>query len=216
MTLITQTLTMKIKGLYFITIENKQNSHVDLAKKVLNAGCKIIQYREKEKSLKDKRSDCLIIKKLCDEHNALFIVNDDAALAAYVEADGVHLGQFDENIENAKIIVPDKIIGVSASTVEEAVIAGNEGAHYLGVGPVFPTPTKSDAVPPIGLENLSAICDATDLPVIAIGGIDKNNAREVYKAGARGIAVISAVTSSGNIDKATKELLEISEPFTKN
>lgn len=207
---------MDIKGLYVITDENESYSHIDIAKKALKAGARIIQYREKHKSIDDKAIDCSAIKKLCQKNDAILIINDYSYLAAAVEADGVHIGQDDGSIEDAKKRIPDKIVGVSVSTVEEAIEAEKNGAHYLRVGPVFLTPLKDEVVPPIGLANLKVICDNTSLPVIAIGGINTNNAGEVYKAGASGIAFIPSAKSSKDIIKTTKELLEISEPFTSN
>lgn len=199
---------MKIKGLYVITIETDKYSHIDIALESLKAGASIIQYREKSKPLDNMIADCIAIKKICSKHNATFIVNDYFDLAMIVSADALHLGQHDTCIEEARKKFKG-IIGISVSTVEEAIKARQKGADYLGVGPIFPTPTKTDAAPAIGLEGLRKIRNATTLPLIAIGSINKDNVREIYETGADGFAVISAIANSDNVYDATKELLNI-------
>jgi len=135
-----------------------------------------------------------------------FIVNDRVNVALAIGADGVHVGQSDmPAVEVRRLIGPDKILGVSVSTAAQAIKAQEDGADYLGVGPVFPTQTKTDADPPIGLSVLAEIRKAVSLPIIAIGGINQSNARKVMQF-ANGIAVIGAVMSAKDPLQATRNL----------
>jgi thiamine-phosphate diphosphorylase len=131
---------------------------------------------------------------------ATFVVNDDAGAAIALAADGVHLGQSDEGIELA--LLAGLMLGLSASTVEEAVEAEKRGAAYIGAGPVWATPSKTDAAAAIGLDGLAAICAAVSLPVVAIGSIDASNAADCIRAGATGVAVIRAARDSKAIIEA--------------
>ena len=138
--------------------------------------------------------------------NVPFVINDNVDIAIKMDADGVHVGQSDmEAGDVRKKLGPDKIIGVSAQTVEQAILAEKHGADYLGVGAVFPTGSKDDAED-VPLETLKAICEAVSIPVIAIGGITKDNVKELAGSGICGIAVISAIFASKDIEAATKEL----------
>jgi thiamine-phosphate pyrophosphorylase len=137
----------------------------------------------------------------------LFFVNDRVDVAMAAGADGVHLGQEDLELEAARRLAGNEMaIGISATTVEEARRAEEGGADYLGVGPVYATPSKADAARPIGLEGLRTIRDAVTLPIVAIGGITETNARQVFEAGANGIAVISAVTGDADMAGAVRRL----------
>ena len=131
---------------------------------------------------------------------ATFIVNDDVQAAIALAADGVHLGQSDEGIELA--LAAGLVLGLSASSVEEAVEAEERGAAYLGAGPVWATPSKTDAAPAIGLGGLAAICSAVSVPVVAIGSVDASNAADCIRAGARGVAVIRAARDSRELIEA--------------
>jgi thiamine-phosphate pyrophosphorylase len=131
---------------------------------------------------------------------SLFVVNDDVEAALLVHADGVHLGRNDTGLERAR--AEGLLLGLSASSVEEAVEAERNGAAYIGAGPVWETPSKSDADPAIGLEGLAAICRAVDVPVVAIGGIDAANAGDCIRAGAEGVAVIRAAHDARAIVEA--------------
>ena len=134
------------------------------------------------------------------------MINDNVEIAAAVNADGVHVGQSDmEALDVRRKLGPDKIIGVSAQTVEQALKAQEHGADYLGVGAVFPTGSKADAVE-VSRETVKAICEAVDIPVIAIGGITKENVKELAGCGICGIAVISAVFAQEDIESAAREL----------
>jgi len=172
----------------------------------LEAGIKIIQYREKKllpehEILKTAKK----LKTLTKKHNALLIINDHPTIAQKIHADGIHLGQTDTNIKEAKKIFSGKIIGISAKTINEAKQAEADGATYLGIGPIFNTPTKKDAGKGIGLETLKQIKQNTTIPIVAIGGITKTNARMVLNAGANSIAVISAIIGK-DIKKETQKL----------
>jgi len=123
-----------------------------------------------------------------------FIVNDDVQAAIALTADGVHLGQSDEGVELA--LAAGLVLGLSASSVEEAIEAEERGAAYIGAGPVWATPSKTDAAPAIGLDGLAAICSAVSIPVVAIGSVDTSNAADCIRAGARGVAVIRAARDS--------------------
>lgn len=139
-----------------------------------------------------------------------FIVNDRVNVALEIGADGLHIGQSDAALKEArKLLGPESIIGVSVETVDEALGAMAGGADYLGVGPIYPTGSKADAGAPIGLEGLAAIRAAVDLPLVAIGGISKDRATEVVRAGADGIAVISAITEADNMKAAAEDLRAI-------
>jgi thiamine-phosphate diphosphorylase len=131
---------------------------------------------------------------------ATFIVNDDVQAAIALAADGVHLGQSDEGVELA--LAAGLVLGLSASSVEEAVEAEERGAAYLGAGPVWATPSKTDAASAIGLDGLAAICSAVSVPVVAIGSVDASNAADCIRAGARGVAVIRAARDSRELIEA--------------
>jgi len=134
------------------------------------------------------------------------VINDNVDIALAIDADGVHVGQSDmEALDVRKRLGPDKIIGVSAQNVQQALLAQKHGADYLGVGAVFPTGSKDDAED-VSFETLKAICQAVDIPVIAIGGITKENVSELKGSGICGIAVISAIFAQKDIKAATKEL----------
>ena len=135
---------------------------------------------------------------------ATFVVNDDVDAALELGADGVHLGRSDEGGERA--LAAGLLLGLSASSVEEAVDAEARGAAYIGAGPVWATPSKQDADPPIGLDGLAAICRAVSVPVVAIGGIDASNAADCIRAGAAGVAVIRAAGDACALVEAMKGL----------
>lgn len=191
-------------------------SHLEVAQAAIEGGASIIQFRDKEMSTRQLVETTRKIKELTDEASIPLIINDRLDVALAVDADGVHVGQDDMPAALARqLIGPHKILGVSASTVEEALQAEREGADYVSASPVFTTPTKPDAPPPTGLEGLRAIVEAVNLPVIAIGGINEKNAAEVIEAGAQGIAVISAVISAPDIVAAARYLRETVEAARK-
>lgn len=181
------------------TLENQ-------VEKVLQGGATFLQLREK--SLDDDifLAEAKEIQKLCKKYQVPFVINDNVDIALAIDADGVHVGQSDmEALDVRKRLGPDKIIGVSAQNVQQALLAQKHGADYLGVGAVFPTGSKDDAED-VSFETLKAICQAVDIPVIAIGGITKENVSELKGSGICGIAVISAIFAQKDIKAATKEL----------
>lgn len=174
--------------------------------KALKGGATFIQLREKELDTEHFLEEAKEIQKLCKEYQVPFVINDNVEIAARIDADGVHVGQSDMEAGDVRAkLGPDKIIGVSAQTVEQALLAQKHGADYLGVGAVFPTGSKADAVE-VEHTVLREICEAVDIPVIAIGGITKDNVKELSGSGICGIAVISAIFGQKDIEEATKEL----------
>ena len=170
--------------------------------KALKGGATFMQLREKKLDEESFLKEAIEIKELCRKYNVPFVINDNVDIALEMDADGVHVGQSDmEALDVRAKLGPDKIIGVSAQTVEQAILAEKHGADYLGVGAVFPTGSKDDAEE-VTFETLKAICQAVKIPVIAIGGISKGNVLELAGSGICGIAVIK------DIEEATKELKE--------
>ena len=152
------------------------------------------------------------VKELCHQYHVPFIVNDDVSLALALDADGVHLGQEDLSITKARELFPDKIIGLSVGSIEEYQESAVDEVDYIGVGPIFPTNSKDDAGRAIGVKGLRDIRQyAPDIPIVAIGGIGLNNVADLYHNGADGIAIISAIAQSDNVQYAVKELLSFSK-----
>lgn len=177
----------------------------------LKGGATFIQLREKELDDETFLEEAIEIQKLCRKYNVPFVINDNVEIARKMNADGVHVGQSDMEAGDVRAILgEDKILGVSAQTVEQAVLAEKRGADYLGVGAVFRTGSKADA-DDVSHETLKAICEAVNIPVIAIGGIGKNNVEQLSGSGICGIAVISAIFAAENIEKATAELKALTE-----
>ena len=174
--------------------------------KTLEGGTTFVQLIEKELDEEHFLEEAKKIKKLCAKYNVPFVINDNVEIALEMDADGVHVGQSDMEAGDVRAkLGPDKIIGVSAQTVEQALLAQERGADYLGVGAVFHTDSKADAAD-VDHETLKAICEAVDIPVIAIGGISKDNVGELAGSGICGIAVISAIFAEKDIKGATQEL----------
>ena len=178
----------------------------DQVKNALDGGATFVQLREKKLDREDFLAEALEIQKLCKKYGVPFVINDEVSIAKDIDADGVHVGQSDmEAMDVRKVLGPDKILGVSAQTVEQAIIAEKHGADYLGVGAVFATGSKDDA-DDVSHETLKAICEAVSIPVIAIGGITKDNVSELAGSGICGVAVISAIFGQNDIKKATEDL----------
>ena len=170
-------------------------------------GATFIQLREKNLSESAFEKEAIAIQDLCRAHGIPFVVNDNVEIAKRMGADGVHVGQSDMEAGDVRALLgPDAILGVSAQTVEQAKLAEACGADYLGVGAVFPTGSKDDAIE-VPFETLKAICEAVSIPVVAIGGISEENVSELKGSGICGIAVISAIFGKKNIKKSTEELL---------
>ena len=179
--------------------------------KAIKGGVSFVQLREKNLDDESFLSEALEIQKLCKKYNIPFIINDNVEIAKKINADGVHVGQSDMEASNVRAILGnDKILGVSAQTVEQALLAEKEGADYLGVGAVFPTGSKSDA-DDVSHETLKEICSAVSIPVVAIGGISAGNVLTLKGSGISGIAVISAIFGAEDIKSATKSLKELTE-----
>lgn len=175
---------------------------------VIEGGATFIQLREKNLNQADLLLEAKEIQTLCKKAHVPFVINDDVQLAKEIDADGVHVGQEDMEATSAReLLGPDKIVGVSAQTVEQALLAEKMGADYLGVGAVFPTNSKDDAED-VSYETLKAICEAVSIPVIAIGGIHKDNVLQLKGSGIVGVAVISALFSQEDSCQATQELKE--------
>lgn len=174
----------------------------------LMGGATCIQLREKALDRTAFIEEARSIKRLCERYEVPLIINDDAELAHLVGADGVHVGQKDMSPVTAReLLGENKIIGVSARTVKQALKAQEEGADYLGVGAVFGTSTKADAQA-ISRETLQEICRAVSIPVVAIGGIGENNIFRLSGTGIAGAAVVSAIFASDNIKEASRRLRE--------
>jgi thiamine-phosphate diphosphorylase len=174
----------------------------------LDGGATVIQLRDKTASTHVLVEEGLALRALTHAHGALLIVNDRIDVALAIEADGAHLGQHDMPVTLARqLLGPDRILGVSAGTQEEASAAVSAGADYLGVGPIYATSSKADAGPPVGTQLLSALAVRYATPLIAIGGITTANAGEVIRAGASGVAVITTVVYADDITTATRSLL---------
>ncbi|MEE3420913.1 MAG: thiamine phosphate synthase [Lachnospiraceae bacterium] len=179
---------------------------VDQVEMALRGGVTFVQLREKNLDRMAIQEEALQIQKLCREYHVPFVLDDDVELALKINADGVHVGQKDMEAGRArKLLGPDKILGVSAHTVKEALLAEKEGADYLGVGAAFPTGSKDDAEV-LSHETLRAICQAVRIPVIAIGGITRDNVTELRGSGIAGVAVISAIFAKPDIEAATADL----------
>lgn len=183
-------------------------SHEELARLAIAGGAGVIQFRQKQGSTRQMIETARHMLAICRRHKAKLIINDRLDVALAAEADGLHLGQDDFPLAQAReILGPDKIIGGSASSVEEAALCWAGGVDYIGLGPVYPTTSKADAGPAGGLDLLRRVSREFGLPVIAIGGVNAARATEVMEAGAHGMAVISAVCCQADPQEAAAELL---------
>ncbi len=179
-----------------------------LIEKAVSAGATMVQMRAKNLDTADFYALAAQVAAMLKGRPIPLIINDRVDIALACRADGVHLGQTDLPLLTARALLGrKKIIGISANTVEEALVAESQGADYLGVGPVYYTSSKQDLPKVLGTEGLSVIKNAVNLPILAIGGIDAERAGEVAAAGADGVAVISAVLSAEDVFKATRAIL---------
>lgn len=195
-------------GVYLVTDRRWLNGRefCQCVKHALENGVGFVQLREKNISREIYKEDALRIKAMCSEYKVPFVINDDVEAALEFDVDGVHIGQEDKGVLKARAMLgDDKIIGVSVSTLQEAIQAEEEGADYLGVGAVFSTGSKDDAES-VSLEGLAEICKNVNIPVVAIGGVNSKNASKVKSTGAHGIAVISAVFASSDVGEAARKL----------
>lgn len=190
-------------------------SLAEVCSHVLDNGATFLQIREKDLKEDDFERETAELKTLCEKYRVPFVVNDNVQIALDIDADGVHVGQSDIRGRDIRSIIgPDKILGISAGTVEEALEAEKAGADYIGVGAVFGTSTKKDARN-LTLEKLKEICTAVQIPAVAIGGINKNNIKELEGSGVDGIAVISAIFGAEDPGRAAGELYKLANDMVK-
>ena len=182
----------------------------------LKGGATFVQLREKELDDVAFLKEAFEIKDLCRQYNVPFVINDNVEIAVKVNADGIHIGQKDMEAGYVRSVIgEDKILGVSAQTVEQALLAEKMGADYLGVGAVFSTGSKAEP-DDVSIDALKAICEAVSIPVVAIGGIGASNILQLTGSGVCGVAVISAIFAADNIGKATAELKELTKQVICN
>lgn len=194
-------------GLYGITCERFANgkSNVESVQEMIKAGIKTIQYREKDKKIGEKLKEAKEISKLCKEAGVTFIVNDHIDIAILVDADGVHVGQDDMPIKEVRnLIGNDKIIGLSTHSSKQAKKAVEDGADYIGVGPIFPTTTKDTA--PVGLEYLEYVINNLTIPYVAIGGIKEHNIEQVIDKGAKTVCLVSEIVGADDVSAMVERL----------
>ena len=201
----------KIGALHVLTDTLLQDrySHLDLARLAAAGGADTVQYRQKTGTTRDMIKTAEAMQKICTQAGITFIVNDRVDVAIASGAHGVHLGQDDFPVRRARdLLGPDRIIGVSGGNLEEAQQGIADGADYVGFGPIYSTGSKPDAGTAQGLDKLSQMVRNLSVPVIAIGGIDAAAAADVIRAGAHGIAIISAVCCQSDPEAATRTLMD--------
>jgi thiamine-phosphate pyrophosphorylase len=199
----------RLKGLYVIIDAQAAQGRdlVELAQAILQGGARVIQLRDKVHDKGDVLPIARRIQELCEEHGALLIINDHADLAVACNAHGVHLGQHDLPIEEARSVLrPHQVIGSSNALLEEAMESESQGADYVAVGAIFPTNTK-EKTRPAGLATLRKVKERVSIPIVAIGGIGQENVAEVMRAGADAVCVISAVVGSSDPEQAARRLV---------
>ena len=201
-------------SLYLVTDRgiSRERTTIQIVEAALRGGVTCVQLREKTCSTREFITQALSIKDHLKRHNVPLIINDRVDIALAVNADGVHLGQSDMPIETAKAILKDSmIIGISAESLKNAVQAEKDGADYIGVGSIYATSTKTDTASPLGLEGLREIRRSVKIPLVGIGGLNRENAGEVINNGADGVAVVSAIVAAHDPEKAAGELKKIIE-----
>ena len=187
----------------------------DVVRESLDGGVTFLQLREKDLDDETFFREAVRLRDMAREYGVPFVINDNVDIAVRMDADGVHVGQSDMEAGDVRALIgPDKILGVSAQTVEQAVLAEKRGADYLGVGAVFPTGSKDDA-DDVSFETLKAICEAVSIPVVAVGGITAENTPQLAGSGICGIAVISAIYGQKDIYKATASLKIITREMVR-
>jgi len=199
-----------IAGIYVILDPSvcPDRSLTDVLKEAAAAGVRLFQYRNKSASMKEAYAEALLLRNVARDANVTFIVNDRCDLALAVDADGVHLGQEDLPLDLArKVMGPDRLIGISTHNPDQVREATAGKPDYLGFGPIFKPGSKQDHDPVVGLEGLRAMRTLTSLPVFAIGGIQVDQVREVMRAGANGVAIISAILKAQDISHAVESFL---------
>jgi thiamine-phosphate pyrophosphorylase len=180
---------------------------LEIVRAAVRGGVTCVQLREKTCSTREFIAEALKVKAFLESSGVPLIINDRVDVALAVGADGVHLGQSDMPLSTARSLVGDAmVIGISVESIADAVEAQAGGADYLGVSPVFATPTKTDTAAPLGLAGLTAIRAAVQLPLVAIGGLNDRNAAETIRSGADGIAVVSAIVAAQDPEQAARNL----------
>jgi thiamine-phosphate diphosphorylase len=201
----------RVSGLYFVTadVAHLQRTHESLALAAIAGGARVVQFRHKAADAR-RLEAARAVREICRREGVLFIVNDDAELAIEVDADGLHLGQSDlGGVAVWRERMPHGLLGISVASEVEARQAVALGADHLGVGPIFATGSKDDAVAPIGLAGLARVREAVEMPLAAIGGISAENAASVLAGGADAICVISAIAHAHDPQTAARHLAEI-------
>jgi len=199
-------------SLYLVTDRSlsRGRSTVDIVRAAVAGGATCVQLREKSCGTREFLAEARAVRELLAGTGVPLIINDRVDVALAVDAEGVHLGQKDMPLADARRLAgPRMLIGISAECVEDAVRAEGEGADYVGISPVFSTATKTDTAPPLGLAGIAAIRAAVSLPLVGIGGIGAGNAGDVIRAGCDGVAVVSAIVSAGAPEQAAAELKTI-------
>ena len=202
----------KLRGLYAITDESliAPTDFTTTLERVLLGGTAVIQYRDKSKDTRKRLEQASILKSLCEEHNAILIINDDIALARSVSAHGIHLGKDDSSIDEAREVLGDEtLIGISCyNRIDKALEAEQAGADYVAFGTMFSSPTKPEAVT-AGTALIAEAKKQVNIPVCAIGGIDSSNVEEVIKAGADMTAIISGLFAAQDIQSTAKQISQL-------
>ncbi|MCX8094188.1 MAG: thiamine phosphate synthase [Candidatus Goldbacteria bacterium] len=198
-------------NIYCITAEkfSRGKDNITVVKEMLQAGVRIIQYREKYKSFKEKYDECVRIRQMTLKNGAIFIINDHPDLCLMVGADGVHLGQDDYPVRVVRKLLGEKyIIGVSTHSPKQYKKAIADGADYAGVGPLFKTNTKDDVMPPVGLKYLKWVVKNAQIPFVAIGGIKEHNIEKVIKAGAKCVCLVTEITQANDIKEKIRSIFK--------
>ena len=186
-------------------------TNVEVAKQMVDARIDILQYREKltDKSLKEIYRECRDIRRITEDAGIPFIINDYADIALMVGADGVHQGQDDLPVKTLRKIAPNLMIGCSTHSPEQARKAIEDGADYIGVGPIFTTQTKADVCDAVGFEYLEHVVKTHDIPFVAIGGIKRHNLKDILAKGAKTVCLVTEIIGAQNIEKRIKEIKQI-------
>lgn len=187
------------------------NKIEEQVEKAILGGATIVQYREKNLNFKEMILEAEKIKEICKKYNIPFIINDNLELTVEIDADGVHLGENDLSIKEARLkLGNNKIIGATAKTIQQAIIAQEETADYIGSGAIFPSNTKKEALP-MNLQTIKKICEAVQIPVVAIGGITGENILQLENLGISGVAVVGGIFATENIESSARELKKKAE-----
>jgi len=201
---------LKDLDFYLVTYSSiSRNNIISDVKNAVDAGCKIVQYREKNKSKDEMINEAKKLKEICNSR-AILLIDDHVDVALAVSADGVHIGQSDISVEDVRqLLGNDCIIGLTVHNVEEALEAEKLGVDYIGLAPIYKTDTKEDSGIPCGPDMISEIRKNVSLPIVAVGGINKNNVKDVISKGADGVVAVSAVLDSVDVKKEVGDFISI-------